>query len=87
MSYTKGEWKITNKPIFDYISIDTDERRIAKLYHHYGDNYANAQLISAAPDLLKACKYALDKYDDKFSWSKMALILIEAINKAEGKEE
>ena len=90
MSYTKGEWKIEGQDIFSYYE-DGDRSYICT----WSGTKKDAQLISAAPDLLLACKEAFGVLNepgimdiDKWMyWQKETLNqLQQAINKAEGKQ-
>lgn len=97
MSYTKGEWKFkkTIKGFDDTTSylIGTDDfGTIAELTKESKlVDLANAQLIAAAPELLEACKKALehcyDPFDDDIEEhvsNPSRNLLIQAINKAKG---
>lgn len=63
MSYTKGNWEVVTENRTTP-TIETDKKYIASLcvYGNWNNpdnwNIANAQLISASPDLLIACKEA-----------------------------
>ncbi len=56
--HTKGEWKLDENPfgerIIYAIDSDGDKLAIAKTFHSWKENQANAKLIAAAPDLLVA---------------------------------
>ena len=72
---TKGEWKIKNPNTEDYTHIACGKIRIAEVKHYFGRRFpndprevegkANAKLIAAAPDLLKACIHALEMCEDR----------------------
>jgi hypothetical protein len=74
------------RPSNDYPWHDYDVAAIAKVYRD-GDNGiedANANVLAAAPQLLAACKAALN--DRMFKdWPDVAQLLIDAIAKAEGR--
>lgn len=90
--HTPGPWKVGRLPL----RLEVDENPIPLIYTHDGgleiaqvrtsapepgEREANARLIAAAPDLLAACKAALDM-GDEFEAEKM---IRAAIAKAEGK--
>ena len=100
--YTKGPWKVAgesqnegeaeviesaNKTVaWTCNSLNADDEEIIT-----SEDRANAHLIAASPDLLEACKLALDKLYEAISsettgeWRcKEIGILEDAINKAEG---
>jgi hypothetical protein len=65
MSHTPGEWE------YHEYTVTCGERFICEMNEIWGDNNewdprqteANARLIAAAPDLLKACQKAIAAYD------------------------
>jgi len=82
--YTKGEWMVSNREI---VSMPSQVKITGRID---GESYekakANARLISAAPDLLRAAERAyreLSKYDNKIA-QKKTKELEQAINKAKG---
>ncbi len=82
--HTPGPWRVDNYAEFAMVITPTGmeignatERESACL------TLADAQLIAAAPELLQACKMALN--DRMFKdWPEIATALIAAIAKAEG---
>ena len=68
MEYTKGESKMRrgqypHRNTKDFIAIVGDKRVAAIIGEKWDDAEANAQLISASPDLYEACKLALKLSD------------------------
>ena len=58
VAYTSGQHP---EPDYEYARISSDKRfNIAKIYPDSEEWRANARLIAAAPDLLAACKVALN---------------------------
>jgi len=57
MEYTKGDWKHTEHGVI----IAPDGKQIASVFPR--DKEANAQLIAAAPKLVKACEAAFNWMD------------------------
>ena len=87
---TKGEWKITgtgeNRIMINGSSIDV-WWNLSSSDVLEDEGKANAKLIAAAPDLLKACIHALEMCEDRVIPTEndltiMAGRLKEAINKA-----
>jgi len=85
MTYTKGEWNI-QKTMYneDYIINQNEQiKSIASVR-----TKSNARLISASPDLLKACKEALEFFPERLDKSSQGYLLRRklenAITKAEG---
>lgn len=89
LNYTRGEWKVSH-PLDNITYLGTQEGTIAKVQWHAGipipEQKANAQLISAAPDLYEACEMAL-KYFGKKEFPKTHSILTKALAKAEGRDD
>lgn len=82
--HTPGPWGFYRMQGFgaDY-SVRTEDRAVA-VVRHYGNpkvSEANARLIAAAPELLEACKRALEQTDPVARSGDYA-ILKEAIDKA-----
>ena len=87
MKHTQGKWTV--RPFKHQIFIDSDNHYIADMFKEHQsreEQLANANLIAAAPELLKACKsmkihfkYAIDDDADREVYYK----LLEAIAKAE----
>jgi hypothetical protein len=75
--HTPGPWKIGD---FGLILGGKNDSIIATLEGINRDD--NAKLIASAPELLEACKEALEKSHDPA----VEIILIEAIAKAEGNQ-
>jgi hypothetical protein len=91
MSYTKGEWKIRRTENYITVVHDISHTEVEPVCHLF-DNpnaQANAHLISAAPELLEACKKAYESLllSAKEGTPQYKLLdeLQQAINKAEGK--
>jgi hypothetical protein len=95
MKSTPGPWKIRNHWITDSTEIVTigtiqvvtplDATLNIDLEVGAPSNPANAHLIAAAPDLLEACKYALQELEEEnFPHTKDALT--KALTKAEGRK-
>jgi hypothetical protein len=96
--HTKGEWKVgmTLKVEDSFSDCDTIIQEITDsdgvfvaCVNDSEEANANANLISSAPDLLKACKTVLkyQQYDNKtkvITYSEMITELEQAIKKAEG---
>ena len=71
---TQGEWKIKNTISDLATNICVGKTRIAEVKHYFGEGFpddpkkeegtANAKLIAASPDLLKACIEFLKKCDN-----------------------
>ena len=64
MTHTPGPWSVHNKPGFSRLFIASDTYDVAEMCHA-GDEEreaANARLIAAAPELLRACKLFLREY-------------------------
>ena len=57
--FIKGEWKISSEG--EYLEIIADDTEficdLGEEYVAFEEEYANAKLIAAAPDLLEACVY------------------------------
>lgn len=75
-THTKGPWH--HDATWDLIK--SNKKGIAALH---SENLADARLIAAAPDLLAACKLALEEGDDYIAIKAIKA----AIAKAEGREE
>lgn len=81
---TKNEWCLCKNWDDNFIEVGTKEaHNIALVNKEYEEAEANAQLISAAPELLNACQLALGGIDPKSDIGKQ---IKKAINKALGKE-
>jgi len=69
-TFTKGEWKITDKEInangVEFIRIGCIDESVlgvrADKHIAFADNYENAQLISSAPDMYEALIELLNQY-------------------------
>ena len=88
MSYTKGEW--TKRGKFN-INITKDVLYCLQAQAGHGckagELEANAQLIATAPELLEACKEALEYLEglDSYESIPLEVHLQEVINRAERK--
>jgi len=86
MEYTKGKWKITEWNDKRGFNIFTDDTFIASVPL----SQANANLISAAPDMYEVCKALVKELElHTTQWDlgmkKLSAQGIQAITKAEGK--
>lgn len=89
MSYTKNDWKV--EPYGNALLIMAGDIRIAEIISHVlfdksptmEECVTNAQLISAAPDLLEACKLSLKLMNDYNVSEYARMRLQQVINKAE----
>ena len=78
MSYTPGPWRVDGVEVFG-----ADGQHV--VWELGNRNMADWHLIAAAPDLLVACKMALN--DRMFKdWPEIATALMAAIEKAEGEK-
>ena len=62
MGYTKGKWKIGepfNKSGDEFPIYSVDGYELARVFIHNGEQFANANLISAAPAMYEALKSLL----------------------------
>lgn len=91
MGYTPGPWKVFESHLHTLL-VCTNDHRGAIICdfdrNNRVDNESNARLISAAPELLKACKFALDTVtlaEDLQDWDPVIDALKAAIAKAEEK--
>lgn len=75
--YTKGKWKVKIEGINTFI-LTQPEIRIE-------ETEANARLIASAPELLEACKLAVNEYHLDGNCANAIAELKQAISKAEGK--
>ena len=92
VGYTRGPWFVGT----GWIGAGEikDGRVIANLHAYpYGDSEANARLIAAAPELLEACKSALERMEvlidaDEATYldRKVFVKLEDVISKAEGRD-
>lgn len=64
MTHTPGPWYIVESPILIDIRAKGYNHRIAQLLHINPNCRADADLITAAPDLLEACEEMADLIDD-----------------------
>ena len=81
--HTPGPWKVEHNTAWnrDVDIRGCDGRQIA---FACSLNEADAKLIAAAPDLLEACKFIMDRIENVAITSKMQIKLRAAIRKAEG---
>ena len=80
MKHTQGEWVAKDGMI--YSESDESGKAIACC-----NNEANARLIAAAPDLLDACKYTIEKLRGVKGKTFPIMPIIQAITKAEQADE
>ena len=81
--HTPGPWVI--KRDRDDICIDTDIKRIVRIYPHYADQEANAHLIAAAPEMLEMLKDVFNDRAKKYGASSSRIMKLgNLIKKAEG---
>ncbi len=63
MKHTKGTWKFNGRDIV--VGQNIGQQRICTIIEHRDEfkeeDEANAKLIAAAPDLLSACEYTIEK--------------------------
>ena len=98
--YTPPPWKVFEDD-WGQVGVEAESMIIAdRIYCDWNqppeieaEQRANAKLIAAAPDLLKACKSALEgvwrltAYENGYQWAvNLAAELSRAIKKAEGEE-
>lgn len=87
--YTPGPWRVECGASYAYrVVASTKSRKSVKAVCQVGgffreDREANAQLISAAPDLLEACKAVVSHHQGQKS--EIGMMLQAAITKAERK--
>ena len=92
MKHTKGEWVAEFESAYSGGSIFAiDDNKREYICTTSGNAKANAQLISAAPDLLEACELAEDmlfglKSRGVYVDNKEYLSIQKAINKATGEK-
>lgn len=84
-THTPGPWTVRLSELFDghYIVSEVEDRSPDE-----DEDYANARLIAAAPDLLAAAKFAADALDDHVGDAvrRSVYTLLDAIAKAEGRD-
>jgi len=93
--YTKGEWTVKKAPINHLVVVDadimgeTDNGVVAETYSCFtGTSKANAQLISASPDLYEALKLSFrDLCENGRITEPIETVIKQALAKAEGKEQ
>ena len=91
---SKGPWDYQERPAgasghFQYWITAEGYRRIADVHQQQGQTENNARLIAAAPELLKACKIALDALGcDRIREDRLVAqrIIHKAVKQAEGRE-
>jgi hypothetical protein len=83
--HSPGPWKIhTMGPSKLLIRAGTQPIALMEFGYENTQNWANAKLACASPDLLNACEIALSALMDKSNEKKAKLLLLEAITKAKG---
>lgn len=86
MSYTKGPWKITNDTYgpkkYPELNIRTEQNSYVCTIPE--QNQVNAQLISAAPDMLEALEAVVDSMTFGKPVNTFSTKVLEAIRKARG---
>ena len=91
MEHTQGKWKNDNTgEYYNGHWIRMNGVLIAKISHQKGgkskgEPEANARLITAAPDLLEACKYTIEQLRDIKGKTFPISPILNAITKAEEK--
>ena len=84
--HTPGPWTISDRDSVGDNIFGPNNERIANTYGLFEEKWAaNARLIAAAPDLLAACKAAMDFMDEKGYGGNTYRLLRIGILKAEGK--
>ena len=94
MNYTPGPWKVSRKAPSNVVAKDLivaycQGHEKTETGYTMKDAEANARLIAAAPELLEACKYAIENLKPKgtvskdFSGHNAMATLSRAIAKAE----
>jgi hypothetical protein len=84
-AYTPAPWNYSNTAGSHQFAVYEQEigQDIAIVYNRNEHSEANARLISAAPELLEACKYVIDSAIDFGAYEREFRILSSAIAKAE----
>ena len=82
-THTPGPWRREGHHVISDGNFDAYVKGVR--FDAIGDFAANAQLMSAAPDLLTACRLAREWLDGWASAEPYRTILDEAIAKAEGR--
>lgn len=94
--HTEGPWKLrpyTKAGETEYLIDTGDGWTTAKVYATIpGEDEANARIMTAAPDLLAACEFALRFYQDNFenfpiAYQSVVDFMESAIRKAEGGQQ
>jgi hypothetical protein len=70
--HTPGPWitDTSHKHEWEGVTVWADSEVIAHVVPDQHDEHeANAKLIEAAPDLLEACKLALEELEDVMNWA------------------
>jgi len=88
--HTPGPWKYsTNVGPTKALIVENDGSTVVEIGNRTHDSrfVHNARLIAAAPDLLEACKVALESSEDEYGggWTHVNDALRGAIAKAEGR--
>ena len=83
MEHTREKWKVadTSPWINDPYVIISDDKEIARTSSGEPEDHANAKLMAAAPDLLKACELLADVAQGSVEYSDWPE-LQKAVNKA-----
>lgn len=93
MEYTKGPWRLQPANKGDsWAEIYADDPKfglldVAQVNITSKHIYGNARLIAAAPDMLQACKQAIEQFPNIELEAKWVKDMAKAIAKAEGREE
>jgi len=86
MTYTKGPWRMNTRSNLPIYAGDAPNHTLVAVALKCEAQDANARLITTAPDLLEACKMALNGgVDYDLTWSEVCDTLRAAIEAAERK--
>lgn len=93
--FTKGEWIITTPTSksdpqrIATTAIQENPNKVPYICDMWGiateEGEANANLLSAAPELFEACERALQVFDEEHIYGQARLLIVAAMRKALGK--